>query len=424
MNRACFTNANLHENKPKRAASGHFKTNYLRMKTIFLSIFIVYCLTDVIYSQSGNVKGPYFGQTPPGDTPRLFVMPAIASQSNFLTTRIAFSPDGKECFFSGYNDWSTNNSQLYYTKCIDNVWTSPVAAPFFQPPGSMCSHPFFSSDGNRLYFSKNADIWVVDRTTNGWGNPKVLPAPINTSSYEGTYSQTTGGIAYVESWRPGGKGGDDIWQVSGLTQEAVNLGPAVNSGADDGTEFISSDGRYLLFFSTRTGGREDLYVTFRKANGSWTVAVNLNQFIPGINTVNTEYAPKISPDGHYLFYTYLDHDAQKGGIYWVSAKNIDSLRNFYFPPYLNHLIPDQFSQKNSSFNYQIPDSTFIDDNGNNTLIYSATLSDGKPLPSGINFNVETKTFSGTPDSAGTFLIKITVIDAAKASASTQFTLTR
>jgi Secretion system C-terminal sorting domain len=51
MNRACFTNANLHENKPKRAASGLFKTNYLRMKKTLL--FITFTLFSLlIYSQS------------------------------------------------------------------------------------------------------------------------------------------------------------------------------------------------------------------------------------------------------------------------------------------------------------------------------------------------------------------------------------
>ena len=43
MNRACFTNAILHENRPKRAASGLFKTNYFRMKNITLTL-IGFCL--------------------------------------------------------------------------------------------------------------------------------------------------------------------------------------------------------------------------------------------------------------------------------------------------------------------------------------------------------------------------------------------
>jgi hypothetical protein len=41
MNRACFTNANLHENNHMRAASDFFKTNYFRMKkTLFISMLI------------------------------------------------------------------------------------------------------------------------------------------------------------------------------------------------------------------------------------------------------------------------------------------------------------------------------------------------------------------------------------------------
>jgi Tol biopolymer transport system component len=267
--------------------------------------------------RSADVTGPYFGQTPPGKTPQQLAMPAIDSLPNFLTTRIAFSPDGNECFFSGYDDWNGSTAKLYHTKLVTNVWTSPVLSPFFTPLGYACSHPFFSADGNKLYFSKNSAIWVVDRSSQGWGNPKVLPAPIN-NSYEGAYSQTTDGTAYFESWRPGGRGGDDVWRISGQPQQAENLGPAVNTSADDGTPFVSPDGSYLLFFSTRAGGREDLFVTFTNGNGGWTAAVNLNQYIPGINTTNTEYAPKSSPDGRYLFFTHLKHATQQGGIYWVA----------------------------------------------------------------------------------------------------------
>jgi len=41
----------------------------------------------------------------------------------------------------------------------------------------------------------------------------------------------------------------------------------------------------------------------------------------------------------------------------------------------------------------------------------------------LTFNPATKTFSGTPDTIGTFKIKVTATDTAKASVSAQFTLT-
>jgi predicted transglutaminase-like protease len=55
MNRACFTNANLHENNHMRAASDLFKTNYFRMKTIVL-IFMISILTITLCNSQQNVK--------------------------------------------------------------------------------------------------------------------------------------------------------------------------------------------------------------------------------------------------------------------------------------------------------------------------------------------------------------------------------
>ncbi len=77
-----------------------------------------------------------------------------------------------------------------------------------------------------------------------------------------------------------------------------------------------------------------------------------------------------------------------------------------------------------SFNFfeaSDPDDGYM---GTIPLTYSATLADGSALPSWINFNPLTRTFSGTPSisNAGTFDIKVTVSDG-QASTSDIFTLT-
>jgi hypothetical protein len=263
-----------------------------------------------------EVKGPYFGQKSPGKTPQLFA-PGILTQPNGVVavTRIAFSPDGNECFFSGPTDWNFSGTRMYYTKCVNNVWTPHVLASFF--PGYSCRQPYFSADGNKFYFSSNkngtSDIWVVEHTSQGWGNPQVLSEPINTSSYEGMYTQTTDGTAYIESDRPGGQGKFDVWRISpqqpGQPQQIQNLGVQVNNSGDDNDPVVSPDGRYLIFGSNYN----DLFVTFNKGNGEWSAPVNLNQYYPGINTSDQEYAPTISPDGRYLFFTRI----ACGGVFWV-----------------------------------------------------------------------------------------------------------
>jgi Tol biopolymer transport system component len=283
-------------------------------------------LNELTAAKPMEVTGPYFGQKPPGKILEIFA-PGILSRSDRMVTRVAFSPDGNECFFSAPND-TFSDVQMYYTKLVNNVWTPPVPAPFLLP-GHSYRQALFSADGNKLYFSSDqngtSDIWVVERSSQGWGNPLVLPAPINTSSYyEGKYTQTTDGTAYIESDRPGGQGGFDIWRIRpqqpGQPAQVENLGPLVNSSVGDGDPFVSPDGRYLLFESNRPGGhgQGDLYVIFADGSGGWTAPVNLNQYIPGINTEDDEYGQTLSPDGRYLFFVRLFHNGtQQKALYWV-----------------------------------------------------------------------------------------------------------
>ncbi|MGI0481757.1 putative Ig domain-containing protein [Geminocystis sp. CENA526] len=67
-------------------------------------------------------------------------------------------------------------------------------------------------------------------------------------------------------------------------------------------------------------------------------------------------------------------------------------------PIINIEIPDQVARATELFNLTIPEDTFIDPDAD-TLFYSASLEDGTtPLPSWLNFDIETLTFSGTPSS--------------------------
>ncbi len=64
----------------------------------------------------------------------------------------------------------------------------------------------------------------------------------------------------------------------------------------------------------------------------------------------------------------------------------------------------------SEFSFAISNSLFTDPNGNN-ITYSATLLNGSPLPSWINFNADTLTFSGTSLSDNSsYTIKLTATD--------------
>ena len=109
--------------------------------------------------------------------------------------------------------------------------------------------------------------------------------------------------------------------------------------------------------------------------------------------------------------------------YWIRIDNIiDSLRHTNFAPYLNIQIPNQSGITGQSFTYTVSDSVFIDDDGNNTLTYSATLSNSNPLPSWLSFDTLTRTFTGVPGAAGNLAVRVRVTDNAGATVSCTFTI--
>src|SRR5262249_39051192 len=93
------------------------------------------------------------------------------------------------------------------------------------------------------------------------------------------------------------------------------------------------------------------------------------------------------------------------------------------PPELAYSIPNQTATEGASFTYQISAGLFSDPDGN-SLSYSAALSDGTDLPSWLNFEPATRTFSGTsPVGAAGTSVRVTANDGEGGSSSTDFILT-
>jgi Ca2+-binding RTX toxin-like protein len=83
----------------------------------------------------------------------------------------------------------------------------------------------------------------------------------------------------------------------------------------------------------------------------------------------------------------------------------------------------QNANEDSVWSYTVPAGTFTEVDAGDTLTYNATQANGSPLPIWLSFNAATRTFSGTPDDAhiGSLQLKVTVTDAAGATASSSFT---
>jgi hypothetical protein len=181
--------------------------------------------------------------------------------------------------------------------------------------------PAPSRDGLLLYMASNRpggvgglDIWVSSResTSDPWGPPLNLGAPINTPADEFCPSPLRDGhgLLFVSA-KPGGCGGSDIY----MSRNHVNNGWStpehfacdINSPADEASPFLVEydDGtREFYFSSTRPGGfaadpigaatgDSDIYVSRVLPDGS----VAAPALAPGVNTEFGDFRPNIRRDG-------------------------------------------------------------------------------------------------------------------------------
>ena len=381
-----------------------------RVIIILISVFSA----SSIYSQVILVDSMYLGQTPPEGTPKIF---NLQLTSGFKACeRIAICSDGKEIYYGELNNYPPTATRVKCYKFENNGWTGPfnVFEGFMAPRFADNDSIMFLQDNHFFtYYSK--------REGTGWSVPvRLLTADIHTHYFQKSALNNSFASSYYEGSPTNG----DICKVITVSGDTVfeSLGTPLNSPLQENDFWISKDESYLIFSRNPGNGAGDMFISYKKENGRWTNPKSLGAPInkPGSNW---EYGQFITNDGKYLFYTSGGTSWSSYYTYWVRIDHlIDSLRNTNYAPYLNRQIPDQSGVTGYVFSYTIPDTTFFDDDGNNSITYSATLGNGTPLPSWLSFNPSTRTFAGTPTGAINTLIKVTAIDTGGLAASCLFTL--
>jgi hypothetical protein len=160
-----------------------------------------------------------------------------------------------------------------------------------------------------------------DRFTE-WSDPVTLGSVVNSEFGDFGVTVSRDGLSlYFQSARPGGFGGADIW-VSQRSREdaqwgpAKNLGPAVNTEFNENLPRLSLDGHRLYFVSTQPGGfgGSDLYVS-RRRNGrddlAWEYPENLGG---GVNSSANEGGPAILEDDETGMITLYFFSNRPGGV--------------------------------------------------------------------------------------------------------------
>lgn len=269
----------------------------------------------------GKRHGQYLGETPPGIHPKVFAPGVVTSDCSEHSVPV-FSPDGREAFWTRMVEGS-RKARLLFTSEDASGWTEPRIADFIT--GSDAFYPFFSADGAELYYVSpdwfGRSLKVSHKIDGDWTRPEKVGSPLKDGNLMWSASISATGTFYfgmldderqeqIYRVRRTGEGYDDAELLTG----GIN-----HAGRGASTPFIAPDESYLLFSSMKPGGvgMWDLYVSFPSAGGSWSDAYNLG---PLVNSGANEDSPVVTGDGKYLFFI------RSNDVFWVDAEIIDRIR--------------------------------------------------------------------------------------------------
>lgn len=250
----------------------------------------------------------FLGLTPPGDRAAVFAPGLVSTDLN--ESVITFSPDGRECY------WSVRFCGLetiLTTRLVDGRWSRSEVAPF-----SGRYHdgwPAIQPGGSRLFFHSSRptgsepesaafNIWVIERTPTGWGEPHPLGSPVNDAENTTCPSVARNGNLYVSKRLADGTEQICRSRWSGGRYGALEPLPAsVNAARYNFHGTISPDETLLVRplhgRPDAIGGGYNYYVSFRSEDDDWSDLVNLGAEVNGLAC---DGATSFSADGSVLFF--------------------------------------------------------------------------------------------------------------------------
>jgi outer membrane protein OmpA-like peptidoglycan-associated protein/Tol biopolymer transport system component len=207
--------------------------------------------------------------------------------------------------------------EIYISYNQAGAWSEPKVVPIASEYNVGTAG--ISADGQKMliYMGTVTDpgsLFMINKAGDSWSKPSLINPVINTPKFiESTASITPDGkTIYFASDRTGGQGGLDIWktqmQANGSWSSPVNLGPDINSKANEDAPFIHPDQKTLFFTSDghKSMGGRDVFVS-RLINNKWKSPENMGY--PVNTTANDNYFTLIA-DGTRAYFS----SDRKGGM--------------------------------------------------------------------------------------------------------------
>jgi hypothetical protein len=300
-----------------------------RLQLVVATMALAGCMPDD--------RGAYLCQHSPGTVPVRFAPEYLPAAQNIRDA--AFAPDGERFYFTRVDDERFTIMEMRHQDgSWSEARVAPFSGkhddfePCISPDGLRF---FFASrrpSPGKPDMTDDADIWTMDRQGEGWSAPRLVGSPVSTSCMEYAPSITRDGTLYFGRNDEAMTRGDIHSSSSrdGVFHEVEKLPPSVNLPASSFNAFVAPDESYLLFsvyVQENERWQSDLFISFREDDGAWTDARRLSD---EINSTGNDHTPFVSRDGRYLFFASTreapDSAADMNGLYWVDASFIDAMR--------------------------------------------------------------------------------------------------
>ena len=283
----------------------------LRNITLFLSILICFgCVKKTIYLDSDYPK----------KTPKIYAK-GIINLDGRLQQNLTISNQGKEHYFTITNSEEWRYETILRVKNQGNIQidTPNFVKNFKFTNEKFIGEPMIVPNNQELFFVADfpAKIWSTQRLRTGiWDKPKPVKNISTTKS----------------DWYPSLSKSLNLYFTNGTLYSAKRIKDNYSTFEKVKATFNKQDIRdicispnedYVIYTAEDSlgFGKSDLYISFHRNDGTWSEGENLGD---RINTEYREFAPYISPDEQFLFFSRRDQwqNAKFSNIYWVSLTEI------------------------------------------------------------------------------------------------------
>lgn len=161
---------------------------------------------------------------------------------------------------------------LYISKKEKGEWTEHIPMGFCLPDYTYC-HPSLSPDNKRLYFSSNLkggrgkmDVYYSEFKSGKWSKPINLGPKVNSTANDVFPFLANDQLLYYSSDRTTGYGGLDIYRINIKDTNSIStlLEKPINSIDDDFGVYIESDKEQGYFSSNRNKKNSDDIFFFKE----------------------------------------------------------------------------------------------------------------------------------------------------------------